>query len=244
MSNVSVNRIDFLNFLNFLSLKNEVENNEAVINISKKAITVLLATANSALALQGTLTGSFADIGELGIDKIATLKNLLKSFTSATVDLEVIQNKLVITAPKSKTKVTSLLRNIDYIKNRLDAAKFKTIADKAIGNEFNLSKEQLKELLTYANSLASEELILVGKDSGISLELKDYPTSANNELETAFDIKETVVPFKARFSKFIFYILSTCVNNGITLSVNDKMPIYLKYTEGNTSFEYLLAPLK
>lgn len=232
---IEISKDFLLNFLVLANLKGDVENKELLINVSKKTLLCEASSLSKYVVLKGLLSGDFEDWGEIGIDDLPLLKNFISSLPSEKISLTKKDNKLIT---KSGTiKLSSVLRNSDYILNKVPSGVFDKLKDKTIGNEFVLNKEDIHIIVGYYSTIKSNDLVLRGEDSKIILTLENQ----SNELVVDFEIKEKVEKFEIKLSK-IFVDLISATEGDLIVSAKDKNPVYVKTEKENCIFEYIVSP--
>jgi len=234
-----INKKSLVSFLKLVSVKGELENKEALLNIGEKSIKVITISEGKHFGLIGSLDGKFEDIGKIGVDDISSLSNFLSKFKDEELTIEKVENKLEITSKKDKLKILFTLKSPEYIVNVIEEDKLQGVIKKSKGNEFVLKQNILKQIVDYYNSIKSKDLILEFKNGELLLLLKD---EKENELISGFEIKEKLDNFSVKVSKQFLEILST-INNDVLLSIKDNCPIYFKY-EKDCKLEYILTLLR
>lgn len=235
---MNINKDKLVKFLDYIVLTNKIENSQAIINISNEQITSLARLPNKVGGLKATIKGDFEELGELGVHDLKLFRDSLKSFDEEEVILGLEKNKIVFTNEKGKHKVKILLRNKDYILNKIDEEGFDKYREMTKGNEFTLVEEDVKKVISYYNAIKSDEVILVGKGNEIALKLE----KDENEIIDSFEVGE-VGDFKTKVSK-IFIDLISVLKGDITLSIMSDKPIFVSVDDEDSKFEYVLAPLK
>lgn len=229
----------FLNFLKMITIKGDVENKEALLVVKKDSINTSIVSADRTLALVGEIEGEFSDVGEVGIDNLPQLVQLVNSLGN-DITLNFNNNKLVIANHKSK--LSTVLRNAEYIVNKLDSQKFKSILDKTKdGISFVLPKEIIKDIVNKFRLIDSKEITI--SSDGKSLKVKSKNTDDETELESVYDIviKDK---FSVKVSSFLidlFDSITTDVN--VSLSKENPSAIHISAKQEKYKFDYLVALL-
>jgi len=234
---LEINKAKMVRFIELIQLKGDIENKEALWKIDGSIISKTI-SPNNVVAVSGELKGSFAKM-ELGIDNLSILKNFLSPF-SETIKVDKKENKISITSKADPIKISCILRKPEYITNMVTDDKFASVKTKAIGNEFELTKEQIQLLSNYYNSIHSDNICLNGTGKSISVSLK----SEQNELDADFTLKQDLKEdFSVKLDKLLIDLLNI-IGDNVIVSMKNNSPIYIKYSKDDFDFEYLVAPKK
>ena len=237
--NITVDKAKFNQFLQLIELKGDITNREAILSITPTSMQVLAVSPNKTVALKGELKGDFKLNKQIGIDELDLLKNLANTFTDEKIQLEIKENKLLLTSKKDKLKVSSILRDPKYITNIIEPEKLESLLKQAKGNNIVLEKEVIDKILQYTTAINADALVLKGDKKKITLELE----SNQNKIVAEFNTKKDFKPFEVKFAK-IFVDLFSVINTDVTISVNKDAPVYLNLKEKDLEFEYVIAPIK
>lgn len=237
---MKIMRTAFIQFLDLVKLKGDIESKEAIFNISKDGIGVHTRTTNNALALKGVLKGEFEDIGEIGIGDLAWLKNFVVSFGSEELELTKNKNKLVFKSQEEKLEIQTNIVNPEYIKIKVPVEKLNTLLKSGKGNEFILTTDMIKKIVSYSNTIKASEVILTGDKNTLKLQLNEL----DNKILATFEIAETVKPFKIKFQASYLLNLLTNIKQDITVSAYTNKFMYLKVENERYLMEYVLAPIE
>jgi hypothetical protein len=234
---MEISKIKLLRFIQLVQLKGDIENLEALWKIDGSIVSKTI-SPNKVVAVSGELKGSYGK-DELGIENLTLLKNFLSPFNE-TIKVDKKDNKINITSKSDPLKVSCILRKPEYITNVLTDDKLASVKDKAIGNEFELTKEQLVLLSNYYNSINSKDLYINGTGKTVTVSLK----SEQNELEALFTLKQALKDdFSIKLDKLFIDILNI-IGDNVTVSMKNNSPIYIKYSKDDFDFEYLVAAKK
>lgn len=231
----------FLRFLKLVALQGEIENKEVMLNISKTRIDALSVSEGKHVALCGTLEGDYEDIGTIGIDNISYLSSLLSNFSGGEVVVTKKENKLYFSSDRDKTKVSYILKNPEYILNKITFEKFDEVVQKAENNNFRLTKVQVKRIAQLISSMCTDNLILSGEGKNIKISVED---SKENNVVVEFDLEDTIKKFQTKLSKVFLNILKVIGEVDLVISTKDNSPILICFKSNKLDFLYLLAPLK
>jgi len=235
-----IKKKDLVRYLELVALKGDIENKEVLLNIEPNTISSIIGHSSKTLAISAILNGVFDNVGQVGLDNIPLTLSLLKSFPTNEITITKEQNKLILLSNDNKLNVKLILREPEYIINTLESKKIKLLVDKAKGNEFILSIDKVKQIISYINALGSEKIILRNrgkKELVVALENKE------NEILASFDLEQEVKPFSVKLMKQITSILNI-VNSDIELSLQDDSPISIKVKDENIEVIYIVAPIK
>lgn len=240
MSKTKVSKAIFLDFLKSLALKGQIESKEVLLTVDKKSVSGKLVSADRSLAVAVSMeTDEFDDIGDVGIDNLQQLIQIVSSMGNE-FDVTFSSNKLVVSNKKSK--LTNVLRNPEFIVNKLDNEKFKSVLQTTEkGISFVLPKEVLKDIVSKFKLIDSEELTF--SSNGKELKVKSKNTNDETELETVYDI-ETNDKFNVKLNKFVVDLFDS-MNNEITVSLAKENPacLAINYKSDTTKATYIIALL-
>lgn len=245
-----INKNEWLDFLSKVLLKNELENNEIIINIEETKMEVLTTSKGNIAVVYGVMNGDFNMIARWGIGNLKLFIDLLSQFKEDEVDITKIENKLILSSAE-KLKITLALKNPEYIINTVSMEKYNEVEAKANSNWFALSLDTINKIRSYANSLKTNELTLNSKDEVLSVSLantieKDGKTIVENEILASFESKSTgtkTKDFSVRIGSILFNVLDT-LKNDVEISMANKSPVAIRYMNKNINLMYVLAPLK
>lgn len=239
-----INKKTLVKFLNLTAIQGDIENKECLIKINDN-IEVLSISEGKHFALKGTLQGKFDDnLGLIGIDSIKDFIGFINNFDD-NEDINVTKNDNKLILQGNKLKISCILKSPEYIVNKLPEEKFKELYDKSKDNDFVLSKDIIKKIISYANSMKSNDLLLSAKGKELTLSLND---DKENSILASFEINETIKPFSIKVSKILIDILKTISIGDLIVSVKENAPIMLKIVEEGEKYKltfiYMLALLK
>lgn len=237
MSKITINKTEFLDFLNYCNLKGEIENKELLLNVSETSLTADAVSSNKVVCLRASLKGTFEKWGDLGIDDLALLKNFVNSLSTETITLKKTENKLISEA--SKTKLSSVLRNPNYIINLPDKARVEAIFSNSEGNEFTLKPEDIKKIISSYQAVPSNQVLFSGQGKTFTVKIDNQ----SNELVIDFDLATEIKPFSLKLPKLVFDVLNVISNNDVILSIKDNQPALLAVKNKNLEIKYIIAPL-
>ena len=228
-----VNRVDLLKFLELLNVTGEVEVKEAVIIGDSKSLKVLASTLSKVLILNGEWYGDFSDIGTIGIDDISLFKKIVSTMKNKEILIVKKDNKLVI-SESDRITASLILRNTEYILTNISEEIFTRVSNKALGNEFELAVDSIKEILSYY-TLASANLELNCKDSVLSTKF----AKSENEIQLNFKLSNTVEDFSVKLNNTFIDCLSLA-NDKVMLSTKNSAPIFVKIESDICKFNYVI----
>lgn len=234
-----VNKTNILNFTELIKLKGEVESVETLLTITPSSITTLGKSSNNTLAFRGELKGEFEEMGEIGIDNLQFLRNAINSFSSANINVAKKENKLNITSDDVKLKVAMILRSPQYITTKLELKEYEKVYNQAKGNDFTLTKEQIKKISGYVSSLNPTEIIFEGKDNQLTFKL----INNENKISDTFELDNNIKEFKVTLRRASIDILNF-LGSDVKMSISQDCPILFRVEEESFWFEYIMAPLK
>jgi|WetSurSiteA1Bulk_404760.scaffolds.fasta_scaffold02426_12 hypothetical protein len=232
----SIESSELSSFISLCNLKSDIEIKELLLSILPTQISARAVSSNGICCVNGQLTGTFSDIGQIGIDDLSLLKNFSNSINE-TLKIHKKENKLVLEA--NKMKFASVLRSPQYITNKVEDEKFNDLLKQAKGNEFQLKSVDIKKITTAVSTINPSFLSFVGKENSLIVKLENQ----NNELELTFDLEANVQPFEIKTAKVFADLLSVIGMFDITFSMKSGCPVYINIQSKNMNFEYLFAPL-
>ena len=231
-----VNKEQIKRFLQLVSLTGQNQNKEALFNITKDRIQTLVKSPTNAVGTKGVLTGSFIDIGDLGLDDLVLFNSSVGMIPEEDVKIKINQNKIVLSTKKSRASL--MLRNAQYIQNSIKEESFQSHVEKATGNPFVLTAEQITQLTQTFNLVKSSTVKITGKDKTITFTFEKN----ENELETVLDVTDVVEPFTVKVDTFLISILAE-INDRINISIKQDVPVILvNYDKKPFLLTYLIAP--
>lgn len=222
-------------FLTLVNLSSEIEIKECILRGDADKLSVIAITPSKVVIVNGELKGDYSSIGTIGVDDLSLLKRMLTAF-SGEIDLVVTTNKLKLS--NKKTKVELVLRNTQYILNEVDKTKFDGVYNKTLGNEFNLTLENVREFQKYYG-VFGKELIISGENNNVTFDL----VNGDNSLNLTLDIAETVAKFEVKLASLFMNLIGT-IASGVKLSINDGVnAVLLTHSTDNFNINYIVAPL-
>ena len=237
---MKVYRSAFAQFLNSVILKGDIESKEAVFDITKTGIKVVTKTINNVVALKAVLKGEFEQIGEVGIGDLTLLRNFISSFDSEELELTKSKNKLILKSEIEKLEIQTNIVNPEYIKINVPEDKFNGLVAQSKGNEFLLTLDTIKKIITYSSTIKAEDVILTGKGNDLTLQLDEL----ENKLVASFELLEKVEPFQIKFQASYLLNLLTNVKQEVTVSAHTNKGMYIKVENDGYVIEYMLAPIE
>jgi len=227
-------------FLNSVILKGDIESKEAVFDISKAGIKVVTKTINNVVALKAVLKGEFEQIGEVGIGDLTLLRNFITSFDAEELDLTKSKNKLVLKSETEKLEIQTNIVNPEYIKIKVPEDKFNGLVKQSLGNEFILTLDTIKKIISYSSTIKAEDVILTGKGKTLTLQLDEL----DNKIVASFELGEEVEAFKIKFQASYLLNLLAIVKQEVVISAHTNKGMYIKVENDGYSIEYMLAPIE
>jgi len=244
---MKINKNNLLKFLKLVGISGEIENKEALLSIEDKLLKVLTLSTGKYVIFYGFLKDNFEKIEDIGIDNIQELIKYITNFENETINLIKKENKLIFDSidrltKEDKLKISYLLKNPDYIVNKLEINKYNEILKKAQGNEFTPSKKILQKIISYSDSFKTNNLILETHNKNkLSLFIED---SSENNLLAEFDVKVNE-DFNIKISKILIDIFKIIdLNDNIELSIKNDSPFKIRVYNDNYEAIYLIALLK
>lgn len=231
------NKNNIKRFLDLISLSGENQITEALLHFNKDCVSTLVKSPTNSIGLSANLKGNFGEIGEIGIDDLSLLKNILNLQDKEEITLKIKANKLSIAS--IKTKASLLLRDSDFIKNKPKEEDFNKYVSSASGNEFSINEEDI-ERITKAYNLIKSENINIISDNG--KDVKFIFNKLDNSIETEIDLEKEIQPFKVIVSSYFLNILNFLKEASI--SVNNGNPVVLlNHKEENIEINYIVQIL-
>lgn len=234
---MKINAESFTQFLNLLNLSGEVEIKECIFRGTKDKLSVVAVTPSKVVIVGAELKGDFTDIGDVGIDNVLLLKKMIAS-CKGEITLTKTTNKLKITSGK-KLKAELALRNLQYVLNEVDKAKFDILLTKASGNEFTLDKDTLKEFEKFY-SVLGKEILITGDENEITFTLEN----SDNSVDLTTTVTESVKKFGVKLAPLLMKVFAGIGLDKIKLSINDGASVILVNTSTDDyTINYLIAPM-
>lgn len=225
-------------FLTMCNIKGDMEIKELLLTFKPTEITTRAFSPNKALSYNATLRGKFEDWGEIGISDLPTLKNFINSLANKTFSLKKAENKLI--CESTNTKLSSTTCNTKYISNYPEVPKYEALVKRAIGNEFVLKSDIIKQIVSNFSTITASSLILSGSGKLITVKV----VNEKNELTMDFVIQEEVKEFNVKIAKMFIELLEGLTEYDIKFSINNGEPIlYLKVDSKEINFEYIIGTL-
>jgi len=234
---IEVKKERFMNFLKLLSLKGDIANKSAVLNFqADKVSAYTIAPANS-VATKGVWTANFDTWGEVGLTNIETLNSFIAPLKGTKIFIDIDKNKFKTTSENGKVKSKNILSNTQYITNSLATDQYENIKAKAVGNEVTIPNDIIKEILSYVNSVNSKDLLLEIGDNQITLTIENK----QDQIEATFDMP-TPPDFEKISLRMAYYFtdILSLAEGDITLSAKPNSPVFLKLSQHDSDFEYLM----
>ena len=238
MAKSKISRKELSKFLGLQTLKGEISNNESIFDFTKDSCKVLVRLGVGGGAMRGVLKSKFEDWGVIGVNSLPLLSNFVNSFTSDIIEMEVDTNKLKLSSPKEKLKISYILGNPDLIKNKPDETKIDSIIAKK-GKEFTLTKEQVKSLTNYFTTIGAESIIL--ESSGKKLEFSLKGKDTENNLEYSIELEKEIGDMKLKFPLMLIEVLNTIADDVIIALTNNFA--YLCTESKEYKVEYIVTPI-
>jgi len=226
-----IDRNKLSKFLKVLGLKKNIENKEAIFNIGNNSLKAIICHCSKIVALRGNLKGEFDNIGDIGIDDVQFLTKCVKSF-QGNINLSKKDNKLIL--KDDKLTISCILRNPTYIKNSLDNNKFDEILNSNTSNPIKLTENQIKELITYYNTVGSYDIILTNKNGKLAI----ISEKNENELIGIIDV-DVLSKFKVKLSNVFMDILSL-IDDDIEIKLGNDTPVSIKIDNDDYTFDILI----
>ncbi len=238
MNKISIGKAQLLQFFDLIGLKGSVSTKEVLLNITPTEINVSLSTCGKMVAVIGKMSGKYDITQQIGITDITLFKKFLNSFSSDIIDVDIEDNKVILSSEKDNVKISTTLSDPQYITNVVDESKVKSWIDKSSGNEVTLPVGMVKQIVSYLNTMEINSLVLEGSDETITLKIENQ----QNEIVASFPVKEQFKPFKVKLKEIFLELLSS-FNGEVIISVNKKAPVYLSVKNDNCEFVYFIAPM-
>lgn len=240
---MKVNSAVLSQFLGAVNLSGEIEIKECILRGTTDSLKVIAVTASKVVIVAGELAGDFSSIGDIGVDDLSLLKRMLTAFTG-DIELTKTANKILLSNGK-KTNVELVLRNPTYILNEIDQAKFDGVYNKAKGNEFSLTVENIRELQKYYG-VFGKEVVIDGDGNDIVFNV----ANGDNSLDLGIEVPEKVAKFSVKIASLFMNILGN-TSGTIKVSVNDTAKAILVSFSGEVgatapnkfTISYIVAPL-
>lgn len=238
MSKIKIEKDKLSNFLKLISLANDIENKEALIDVDETGIKCLAVSGDKSLGLRATLKHPFTKLGQVGLDQLPTIKKVVNSIDK-DFDIEFSKNKFIVRI--AKTTVWFPLKNAEYILNKLDEDKFSNrLKETEKGISFTLSKEAVAEIVKKFNLVGSSALVLKVKDGVLTIKVKNYTNEV--ELETEIDLEKSKKNFNVKIGKN-FVDLISLIGEEVTVSLAEDTPsaLAVEYSGKDFLYTYLVA---
>jgi len=234
---IEVKKERFVNFLKLLSLKGDIANKSAVLDFQPTKVTAFTIAPSNSVATKGVWGANFDDWGKVGLANVETLASFINPLKGTKIFIDIDKNKFKTTSENGKVKSKNILSNTTYITNSLDEAQYESIKAKAVGNEFVLPLDTIKEMLTYVTSVNSKDVVLNVEKDSITLVIENK----QDEIEATFDLvtPDAFTPISLRMASYFTDIL-TLAEVDITLSAQPKSPVFIKIDQLDSEFEYLM----
>lgn len=237
-----INKSKLIRFLELVRLRNELENNEIILETSS-GLSVTTATKGNICAVHAELGGKFGELEKIGIDNIELLIKVLYGFSkSEELDIVKKENKLLISSDMEALKVSLILKAPEYVINILELEKFNEILKKGEGNSFLIPKNVIGKFQGHCNTLGAAELDLTTSASHAS-EVYFGINNKENEIFDMFVLEKEIKPFSVKLGKIFLDILST-INDDVIVSCKNNSPVVIYYNKEDYNITYLLAQLK
>jgi hypothetical protein len=234
---ININKGLLGRYLELITLSGQHQNKEALFVVKKDKITTLIKSPSNAVGTKATIAGKFEDLGVLGIDDLALLKNSVDFIQQEEVKLNVNKNTIVISS--GKTKASLMLRNADYIKNSVSEEQFKSHEEKASGNSFVLSSDNIANIVKAYNIIKAPSLKIIGKEKSVVFSFG----RGDNTIETEVVLDKPIQPFTTTVDA-IFIAILIPIYEPTTVSIKQDSPIIsVKSKKDNIEVSYLIAPM-
>jgi len=234
---IEVKKERFVNFLKLLSLKGDIANKSAVLDFQSTNVTAFTIAPSNSVATKGVWGANFDDWGKVGLANVETLASFITPLKGTKIFIDIDKNKFKTTSENGKVKSKNILSNTTYITNSLDEVQYESIKAKAVGNEFTLPLDTIKEMLTYVTSVNSKDVVLNVEKGSITLVIENK----QDEIEATFDLvtPDAFTPISLRMASYFTDIL-TLAEVDITLSAQPNSPVFIKINQLGSEFEYLM----
>jgi len=234
---IEVKKEKFTNFLKLLSLRGDIANKSAILDFSANKVTAFTIAPANSVATKGVWNANFDDWGKVGLTNVETLVSFISPLKGTKIFIDIDKNKFKTTSENGKVKSKNILSNTTYITNSLDESQYENIKAKAIGNEIILPLDIIKEMLTYVTSVNSKDILLDIKKGSITLTIENK----QDEIEASFDLI-TPDDFKDISLRMAYYFtdILALAETDITLSAQPNSPVFVKFSQLDSDFEYLM----
>lgn len=229
----------FLRFLRLITLKGQIENNEAVLDVSANSIKALLKSSDKTFALEGILNENINAVGEVGIDDLPNIVNLLNSLND---DFDFKFTRDTLTVKNAKSKMTRKLRSASYVVNKVEKSVFDNVKAKSEGGiQFKLTPDVYKDIVSKFKLIKSEELII--GSNGTELIVRSKNTNDETEFETYYSVgcKEKFIIKINKSIIDLFDLLDNTVD--VRLSKDSPTVLNISYSTDKIKIDYLIALL-
>ena len=222
-----------LRFISLIHLTGAVELKECLIEGTKQALKVCAVTPSKTFALNAKLKGDYSDLGTMGIDDLYLLEKSISLMEDITLTKK--ENKLTL---KDKTvKNNLLLRSPQYIMTKLEEERYIKATKDSRGNEFTLTKDDIKKIADYYDIYKSS-VEIQGEDNEIVMKM----TKEENSAELKIKVKEKVKSFQVLVAGLFVEALKN-INTDVTVSIKTGKPVLLSTKTDDYEVEYFIALL-
>lgn len=238
MSKIKIEKDKFSSFIKFISLSNEKENKEALLDVTETGIKCLAVSEDKSLGLRATLKHPFIKLGQVGVDQIPALKKVTSALENE-IEVEFTSNKLVV--KNGRTTAWFPLKNVEAIENKLDQTKFESrMKETEEGISFNLSKALCDKLVKSYNLVGGSAVVLKFKDGILALGVKNETNEV--ALQTEIDVDKSKKNFNIKIGKALIDLLEL-IGDNVTLSLSEDSPtaLAIDYSGKDFQYTYLLA---
>jgi len=234
---IEVKKEKFVNFLKLLSLKGDIANKSAVLDFQANNVTAYTIAPANSVATKGVWKANFDEWGKVGLANVETLTSFITPLKGTKIFIDIDKNKFKTTSENGKVKSKNILSNITYILNSLDETQYESIKAKAVGNDVIIPLDTIKEMLTYVTSVNSKDIVLNIEKGSLTLVIENK----QDEIEATFDLvtSDAFKPISLRMASYFTDILALAETD-ITLSAQPKSPVFIKLSQLDSDFEYLM----
>jgi hypothetical protein len=242
MTKFDIDKNVLLSYLQACSLTGDIANRELLVTIKDQSINATAAATNKSVAMQATLTGKFADLGQVGIDFVPVVVEFLRSAATAkTITVSVTDTKLILQS--GKTKFTTTVRNPKYITNSVPEDKFRDLVVTASGTTFfTLKPADVLQIVKYAQLVGAPAVTITGTATGVTISF----AGSRDEVDVPIENVGKAAPFKVRLGRAVLDVLDTIKNMDCDVQVS--MPesakmVRMSVAATDLNLDYILAPL-
>lgn len=237
MSKVTIDKGKILSFLKLITLKNDLENKEALVSIDNGVISTLLVSSDRTLAIQGEMKlPGWEDTVDFGFNYLPDIVQAVASMDDE-IKVELVKNKFEISG--KRTKISFALQASDYVVNKLDPEKFSKIMSLTKdGIVLNLTQSVLKEITEKFNIVDSADLTFTSKKGKLYMYVKNY----QNETELTHDLEvATKADFEFKVGRQFIDLISS-IEHDVVLSFAEKdaNAVCISFSSEHYQFRYLL----